>query len=234
MNATLRRINIRSLLAAVITCIAWPVAADVLVFGGTRGVGLETVRLIVEAGEPVTVMVRETSDLTALNEIDGVSLASGDAMAPVTIAAAFESGQFDAVISTLGGNPKAGYAVDSVGSINAIDGAKAAGVGRFVLVSSIGVGKSAGALPQVALDSLAEVLAEKAKAENYLMASGLVYTVIRPGVLTNKPANGLGMLTEDTSITGIIRRTEVARLVAEVIGDAETFGKTYTAVEAQE
>lgn len=212
---------------------ALPAAADVLVFGGTRGVGLESARLIAAAGEPVTVLVRETSDVSALNEIDGVSLVYGDALVAVTVTAAYKSGDFDTVISTLSGSPKAGYAVDSDGSINAINGAKAAGAQRFILISSIGVGESAAALPQAALDALGTVLAEKAKAESYLIDSGLDYTIIRPGGLTDKPANGLGILTDDIKATGVISRAEVARLTVESINDPETVNKIYTAIESR-
>jgi uncharacterized protein YbjT (DUF2867 family) len=234
MSKSIGRIVSQWIIATAIACgIVMPAAADTLIFGGTRGVGLETARLIAAAGEAVTVMVRDTSDLTELNKIDGVDLAYGDALVPATIAAAFESGEFDAVVSTLSGNPKVGYAVDSVGSINAIDGAKAAGAQRFILVSSIGVGESANAIPPKVLEVLGAVLVEKAKAESYLTESGLDYTVIRPGTLLNKPANGLGMLTQDTSVTGIIRRVEVARLVVEAISDPATVGNVYTAVETK-
>lgn len=80
-----------------------PVFADVLVFGGTRGVGLEVVRQLRENGEAVTTMVRETSDLTALNAIDGVSTTVGDAMDMEAVTRPFSTGQFDTVITTLGG-----------------------------------------------------------------------------------------------------------------------------------
>ncbi len=208
-----------------------PALADVLIFGGTRGVGLETVRQLREKGEGVTVMVRETSDLAKLNEIDGVTLVVGDAMEMDTVTAAYASGEFDAAVSTLSGNPAVGYAVDSVGSIHAIDGAIAAGVKHFVLVSSIGVGDSADALPPPVLKVLGEALAGKLEAENYLVASGLAYTIIRPGVLTNKPANGNGILTEDVSAMGVVSRAEIARLTIESIGNEEANGRTYSAVE---
>jgi len=53
---------------AVLLLLAWITAptADVLVFGGTRGAGLETVRLLRERGEAVTVMVGKTSELARL------------------------------------------------------------------------------------------------------------------------------------------------------------------------
>jgi uncharacterized protein YbjT (DUF2867 family) len=120
-----------------------------------------------------------------------------------------------------------------VGSINAIDGAKAAGAQRFILVSSIGVGASAAAVPKAALDALAHVLVEKTKAENHLLESGLAYTIVRPGGLLDKPANGKGLLTEDATASGIIRRAEVARLMVEALNDEATFNKVYSAVEAK-
>ncbi len=223
---------IRSVVAGVIAfATALPASADVIIFGGTRGVGLETARLLAAAGEPVTVMVRESSNVTALKEIDGVTLVTGDALLPESVAAAFASGQFDAAVSTLSGNPEAGFTVDSVGSINAVDAAKAAGAQRFILVSSIGVGDSAKALPKAALDALAHVLVEKTKAENHLIESGLDYTIIRPGGLLDKPTQGTGVLTEDPMATGIIRRAEVARLIVEALADEAAFNKVYTAIE---
>jgi uncharacterized protein YbjT (DUF2867 family) len=220
------------LTAILVACVvAFPALADVLVFGGTRGVGLETVRQLRAQGEDVTVMVRESSDLAALNDIDGVTTVVGDAMAMASITAAYASGDFAAVISTLSGNPVVGYAVDSAGSINAIDGAQAAGVKRFVLVSSIGAGDSRGVLPAPALKALAAVLTEKEKAERYLVDSGLNWTIIRPGVLTNKPANGNGVVSLDASVTGIISRAEVARVTVEVVDDESTYGKIYSAIE---
>jgi len=208
-----------------------PAFADVLVFGGTSGIGLETVRQLRENGEAVTVLVRETSDLTALNEIDGVTTTVGDAMDMETITRAYASGQFEAAFSSLGGSMEDGFAVDSVGNMNAIDGAKAAGVERFILVTSIGAGDSRAAAPIKMLNALGAVLAEKEKAERHLIDSGLKWTIIRPGLLMNKPVNNLGILTQDTSTMGLVARAEVARLAVESLSSEPTFGQIYSAFE---
>jgi uncharacterized protein YbjT (DUF2867 family) len=207
-----------------------PAFADTLVFGGTRGVGLETVRQLRESGEAVTVMVRETSDLTALSAIEGVSTTVGDALVMADVTAAFASGTFETVITTLGGTP-ASYEVDSVGNIHAMDGAIAAGVERFILISSIGTGDSRAAAPASMLKALGMVLAGKEKAERHLIDSGLSFTIIRPGVLLDKTANGRGVLIQDTSASGVISRAEMARVIVAAIGDEQTFGRIYTAVE---
>ncbi len=229
--------KILSHLAAVLVALTMtlgvtlPVFADVLVFGGTRGIGLETVRELREKGEAVTVMVRETSDLSALNAIDGVSTTVGDAMDMQAVSRAFATGEFDTVITTLGGTPDAGFMVDSVGNINAIDGAQAAGADRFILVTSIGAGESRAAAPDAMLKALGMVLAEKEKAERHLIDSGLTWTIVRPGVLNDKPKNDRGRLIQDTSAVGIISRAEIARLIVEAIDSEPTYGGIYSAIE---
>ena len=229
--------KILSQLAAVLVAVPMalavtlPVCADVLVFGGTRGIGLETVRQLREKGEGVTVMVRETSDLSALNAIDGVATTVGDAMEMAAVTRAFAAGEFDTVISTLGGKPDAGYMVDSVGNINAIDGAQAAGADRFILMTSIGTGDSRAAAPAAMLKALGMVIAEKEKAERHLIDSGLTWTIIRPGVLNDKPKNDRGRLIQDTTAVGVISRAEIARLIIESIDSEPTYGRIYSAIE---
>ena len=211
-------------------CMTSPVFADVLVFGGTRGVGLETVRLLRANGEAVTVLVRETSDLTALDAIDGVRTTVGDALDMESVTRACSTGQFDAVVSALGGMP-ADHRVDSTGNINAINGTQAAGIARFILISSIGAGDSRAVAPPPMKRLLGGVLEGKEQAERHLIDSGLDWTIIRPGVLTDKPANGNGMLVIDSSTIGLISRAEIARLIVDAIDDESTFGRIYSAVE---
>jgi len=229
--------NVLSRLAAMLLALAMalgmtlPACADVLVFGGTRGIGLEVVRQLREQGEGVTVLVRETSDLTALNAIDGVATTVGDAMDRAAVTRAFAAGEFDTVITTLGGTPQAGFMVDSAGNINAIDGALAAGASRFILVTSIGAGDSRAAAPDAMLKALGMVIAEKEKAERHLIDSGLTWTIIRPGVLNDKPQNDRGRLIQDTTTVGVISRAEIARLIIDLIDDETTYRRIYSAIE---
>jgi nucleoside-diphosphate-sugar epimerase len=93
------------------------------------------------------------------------------------------------------GNPlkmnEEAHKVDNLGTIKLIDAAKAAGVKKVVLVSSIltdgrawGQEKSPGF---VVTNAFGNVLDEKIVAEKYLRASGLDYTIVRPGGLKAKP-----------------------------------------------
>lgn len=74
--------------------------------------------------------------------------------------------------------------IDYEGQVNQIDAAKAAGVSHVVLVSSMG-----GTQPDHPLNRLGNgnVLVWKRKAEQYLLDSGLTYTIIHPGGLLDQP-----------------------------------------------
>jgi uncharacterized protein YbjT (DUF2867 family) len=206
-------------------------AADggVVVFGGNRGTGLETVKVLVAKGDQVTVMVRAGSDTAALKDLK-VNVVTGDAMNPADVKSAMTSKPFRAVVSSLGGR-SGGKRVDFEGNVNVTEAAKAAGVTRVVQVSAIGVGDShAGGSPEVH-KVLGAVFAEKVKAEDHLKASGLRYTIIRPGGLDNGAPTGNGLLTEDKTVGGTINRSDLGKLVADAIDDPKTEGKVYSAVD---
>ena len=116
----------------------------ILVFGGNRGTGLEIVRGLRARGEQVTVAVRPTSDTRALRDI-GVATVLVDAFDPGQIQAAFAAQRYAAVVSTLGGGPAdKARRPDLEGNRNAIEGAQAAGVQRFVLITVIGASEQSG------------------------------------------------------------------------------------------
>ena len=71
---------------------------------------------------------------------------------------------------------------------------------------------------------MANVLYIKTLAEDDLIASGLDYTVIRPGGLRRGEATGSGVL-EDYEHGGSIDRQELGRLVAGILDDPSTHGK---------
>lgn len=78
--------------------------------------------------------------------------------------------------------------VDWLGCKCQIDLAKEKGIDHVVLVSSMGVSPQKNT-PDNTLNKIGggNILVWKAKAEDYLKESGLTYTIIHPGGLTNKP-----------------------------------------------
>jgi len=110
-----------------------------------------------------------------------------------------------------------------------VDAARNAGVSRFVLVTVIGAGESYNAAPWIARRFLDKVIVDKSKAEDYLKASGLAFTIIRPGGLMDKEAEGRAFLTEDTRAMSWIRRADLGRLTVQALDDPRSIGRIYHA-----
>ncbi len=80
-------------------------------------------------------------------------------------------------------NPEA---ADWLGQKAQIDAAVAAGVKKVVLVSSMGGTQEDNRLNKLGEQEGGNILIWKRKAEKYLIASGLEYTIIHPGGLTDE------------------------------------------------
>jgi uncharacterized protein YbjT (DUF2867 family) len=203
----------------------------VLIFGATRNTGLEVAKILIARGQNVTAFVRPTSsrgDIAAL----GADFVEGDALDLESVQAAFVGHQYSAVITTLGcfgcDTPP-----DYIGNRNVFDAAKAAGVARVIMISSIGAGNSQDAIPWIAGMVLGDTLELKTQAENHLIASGLKYTIIRPGSLSEKPTTGTSYLSDDPETFGAITRPDLAELIVGSLDDDTTIGKVYGAVDTE-
>lgn len=203
---------------------------NVLIFGATRNTGLETARLLRERGDTLFAVVRPSAQTPPLQAL-GARLIAGDAFDQPGLIAVLKGLAIDSAICSLGNTASAPDKVDHIGVANVVNACKTSGIKRFLLVSSIGAGNSRPALSPQAERFLGPVCALKTLGENHLIASGLDYTIIRPGGLGRGPASGRGILTEDPTISGGIQRTEVARLIVACLDDAKTIGKIYSAVE---
>jgi nucleoside-diphosphate-sugar epimerase len=203
----------------------------VFLAGASRGVGREIAQQLKSQSVAVTAMLRSETSRSEL-EAMGVHVAIADALElSATQRAMATTTPIDVVISTVGGSPKDGQRADYLGNKNLIDATVGAGIKRFILVSSIGSGNSAIALPPQALQALSAALIDKDKAEQHLIASGLTYTIIRPGGLKSEPATGQGVLTEDYTIAGSIHRADVADLVCQCLYSERTHNKILSAVD---
>lgn len=199
--------------------------------GASRGVGREIANCLIEQNQKVKALLRSEASRPEL-ETMGINVVMGDALDAAAVEGAMLGDEpIYAVISTIGGLPKDGERADYLGNKNLIDAAVKAGVQKFILISSIGSGNSVVAIPPQALETLKPVLIEKEQAEKYLIASGLTYTVIRPGGLKSEPATGNGVLTEDYKIAGTIHRADVAHLVCQCLSSDTADNKILSAVD---
>lgn len=199
--------------------------------GASRGVGREIAQYLRAQQLKVKALVRTTAVAAEL-EKTGIQVVVGDALNIEDVEGAILKDEpIHTVISTIGGLPTDGERADYPGNRNLIDAAVKAGVQKFILISSIGAGNSVVALSPQVLAALGTVLVEKDKAEQHLIASGLTYTIIRPGGLKSEPATGNGVLTEDPHIIGSINRADVAQLVVRSLNSQRANNKILSAVD---
>ena len=205
----------------------------ILLFGGTGRTGSEVAKLLAGRDEQVTAFVRPATDASALEAL-GIKIFRGDALDAETVNAAFESAQFRAVISTIGGKRgQPGPRADCEGIEVIVDAAKEHGVQRMLMVTMVGAGDSKSAVSPKVIEVLGEAIEAKTKAENYLAESGLDYTILRPGGLPSDPGTGTGKLTEDHSLMGVITTADLGRLVVECLDDDSTAGHIYHAMDPE-
>ncbi|MDJ0733097.1 MAG: SDR family oxidoreductase [Nostocaceae cyanobacterium] len=207
------------------------IISKIFLAGASRGVGREIAKCLREQNFSVKALLRTEATRAEL-EAMGIEVVFGDALNMADVEnAMLNSESIDTVISTIGGLPKDSTRADYLGNKNLIDTAVKAGVKKFILVSSIGSGNSVVALNSQALETLKPVLIEKEKAEQHLIASGLNYTIVRPGGLKSEPATGNAVFTEDPRIAGTIHRADVAKLVCDCLNAEKANNKILSAID---
>ncbi|SKB29986.1 Uncharacterized conserved protein YbjT, contains NAD(P)-binding and DUF2867 domains [Salegentibacter holothuriorum] len=117
------------------------------------------------------------------------------------------------VIFAAGSGGKKVIEVDQEGAKRFTDAAKNAGVEKFVMLSSMGADN-----PTISKE-LEGYLRAKGNADDYLRKSGLDYTIVRPGALTDKDGSGKIQLKEKLEKQESISRANVARTLVEVLDD---------------
>jgi uncharacterized protein YbjT (DUF2867 family) len=150
---------------------------------------------------------------------------------PTEYAAAFAG--CDAVVFAAGGGPDGDKerkrTVDLEGSLKSIEGAREAGIERFVQVSAINVDDP---LPDDTDEVWRAYVEAKRDADAALRDSDLAWTIIRPGRLTDDPATGLVSLGADVA-RGDVTRADVAAVLAAVLDEPGTIGKQWNLVNGE-
>lgn len=191
--------------------------------GGNSGVGAQVVRIAAQEGHHVTCLSRGGS--ASLPE--GVHEVKGDALRPDVARSAVAGA--DAVIVTVGGAKGSDRHRTEV-TRSVIAAMQDAGVRRLVVHSSLGVGDSMQLMPAparlFARTVLAKALADHAEQEAAVAASGLDWTVVRPGGLSDGPATG-SYIAQETSegrpMKGVITRADVATHIVRILDDSASF-----------
>jgi uncharacterized protein YbjT (DUF2867 family) len=196
---------------------------DILVAGGHGKVALRLLGLLAAQGHTARGLIRspdQAADLTALGAVPVI----GDLENDETLNAYVQNA--DAVVFAAGAGPGSGAArkrtVDLGGAVKLADAARATGVRRYVMVSSIGADR-----PDSAGESMRAYLQAKAEADDYVQASGLDFTIVRPGSLTDDPGTGLVRVSAELGNRGPVPRDDVAAVLAAVLTTPATIGTTF-------
>lgn len=111
------------------------------------------------------------------------------------------------------------YRIDYQASVNLIEAATLAKVDHFILLTSLGTNKIG--FPAAILNLFWGVLIWKRKAEEALIASGLPYTIVRPGGMERptdsyKETHNIVLANEDIYFGGQVSNLQVAELIASM------------------
>jgi uncharacterized protein YbjT (DUF2867 family) len=200
---------------------------DVAIAGGHGQVARRLLALLVADGHRARGLIRDPrqgEDLTALGA-EAVVCDLEHAPAPALAQAIHGA---DAVVFAAGAGPGSGaerkLTMDLGGARRLIDAAEAAGITRYVMVSSMGA--NAGAPEDGGFNTY---LRAKGLADEALRASGLDATIVRPGQLTDD--RGKGRVRVGPSLPrGSVSRDDVAATLLAVLTTPGTIGLTFDLV----
>ncbi|MGH2961833.1 MAG: SDR family oxidoreductase [Solirubrobacterales bacterium] len=204
---------------------------DVVVVGGHGKAGLRLLRLLSERGDGARGVIRNPDHAADLEGAGASAVVCDIEDDDADLAGAV--GDADAVVFAAGAGPGSGTerkkTVDLGGAVKLIDAAKANGISRYVMVSSMGADD-----PPPGDEVFAVYLRAKAAADDALVASGLDHTIVRPGHLTDDPGTGRIEAAESLGRRGEIPRDDVAATLLAVLDEPSTVGKTFEIVSGEE
>ncbi|WP_087017971.1 SDR family NAD(P)-dependent oxidoreductase [Thaumasiovibrio subtropicus] len=204
----------------------------IVVWGASSGLGLAIVEYFSQAGFEVIGVARnpdKSPELKAACKATHIC----DATDQQQVEAVVNALPNDAwVISTMG-SFRAPVPVDYIGHRYLIDALQEKNLMRFFLVTSLGCGDSWQFLSERARQGFGDAVREKSLAEAWLQSSDLDYTILRPGGLVNGPMTESGELSQGIEVHGIIHRSEVARLVHQLLDSPDSVGQVYACVDKQ-
>ncbi len=202
----------------------------ILVVGATGSIGRLVVEEALRQGHAVHALVRTPEKASQLPREAHVLL--GDVTRPDTLSGALDS--VDAIVFTLGsdGAGKVGAESVEIGGVRNVLHALGSRKARIALMTSIGVTNRTGSY-----NRSTEAHDWKRRSERLVRASGLPYTIVRPGWFDYNDPNEhrLVLLQGDTrqagnSSDGVIARRQIADVLVCSLSSDQALRKTFELV----
>jgi len=197
---------------------------DVVVAGGHGKVALRLLRLLAERGDRARGLIRKADQALDLEAVGAEAVVCDLEREDEDVAGAVAGA--DAVVFAAGAGPGSGperkRTMDYGGAVKLIEAAKSHGISRYVIVSSMGADQ-----PERGSDQMRPYLQAKADADAELEKSGLDYTIVRPGRLTDDPPTGRIDVAPALNRRGRISRDDVAAALVATIDAPNTVGKAF-------
>jgi putative NADH-flavin reductase len=201
----------------------------IALFGATGATGLCVIDQALAAGHSVTALVRDPTKLPAR---DGLSIVQGHAQDAAAVGKVIAGA--DVVLSTLGNfNRKPNTEMSDATRV--ITQAMAGqGVRRLIVVTTIGVGDSFKPLRSLIFKLVIrtfarEIWRDRERQEAVIRASGLDWTIVRPGGLRNQPGQARYQVIDGGGVQPkkvAIARADVAHFLLAAAADPAMVGRT--------
>ncbi|UAK33631.1 SDR family oxidoreductase [Nocardia asteroides] len=193
----------------------------IAVFGATGTVGRLVVERALQEGHEVTAFTRSAAGVTQRHE--RLRVVEGDVLDTHSVQRAVE-GQ-DAVLISLGNGRKG--VVRAGGTKAVIDAMNRTGVKRLICQTTLGVGDSRGNLNFLWKYVMFGLLlrpayADHVRQEQYVQASDLDWTIVRPSAFTDGPRTGSyrrGFPADERGLALKITRADIADFMIEQLTD---------------
>lgn len=198
----------------------------IVIAGGHGKIALRLERLLAGRSDEVAGIIRNPAHADDLRATGAEPVVCDLESATVEqVARHLESA--DAAVFAAGAGPASGIArketVDYAAAALFADAAEAAGVRRFVVISSMGADREP---PEGTDPVFAAYLRAKGAADASIRArEGLDATILRPGRLTDDPGTGRVTLAESTG-PGEVTRDDVAAVIAALLSEPGTARRT--------
>jgi uncharacterized protein YbjT (DUF2867 family) len=202
---------------------------DVVVAGGHGQVGLRLLRLLNQNGHRARGLIRRDDQAAALRSAGAEPVVVDlEAVSVPDLAIALNGA--GAVVFAAGAGPGSGEerkrTMDYEGAVKLIDAARQLGIRRYVMVSAISAADPEGSGAEGVFLTYVQA---KRDADDALRASGLDFTIVRPGRLTERAGTGRVAVAESLEHADI-PRDDVAAVLLAVLADDGTIGRTFDVV----